>query len=83
MCDGATDLHGVVLAGDGAGPGVAAVLLARHLHVIVGAAVDQSEVSIQPTNHSSPAVGLQGEALEGELNLGAGSHGQVPLLVLY
>ena len=40
------DLHGVVLAGDGAGPGVAAVLLARHLHVVVGAAVDQSEVRI-------------------------------------
>merc|ERR1719291_1320373 len=55
-------LHGVVLAGDGAGPRVAAVLLARHLHVVISAA----------------GVGLQGEALEGELDLGAVSHGQVP-----
>ena len=63
------DLHGAALAGDGGGQGGAAVLPAvptrADLHVVVGA---------------DTGARLQGEAGEGELDLGAGRHGEVPLL---
>ena len=64
------DLHGAVLAGDGGGQGGAAVLPAvparADLHVVVGA---------------DTGARLQGEAGERELDLGAGHHGEVPLLI--
>ena len=63
------DLHGVALAGDGGGQGGAAVLRAlpagADLHVVVG---------------TGTRARLQGEAGEGELDLGASRHGEVPLL---